>query len=617
MRASTAILRPVDMRRGSRPISLGSMVREASRNLGAFRSAYTWLFRDLLRFSKWRVLGVLTLNLVGVALQWLVVGGILIFVGELTGEGGAFQVPLLQGLELSAEVSPPVVAAWSVVVLLAVVGATGCTYRAETFGFETALRYVDRSGGKVLEGVLDTNTTSADGLPPPARQLQLVLARDQIMVLRALLVVQRSLRAILMVVVAALVLALINPILTAVVALVAAGFVGPYYLVNRRMVVAANVLDQRNVTARASISRLVEHATSRDPNEDVRRIVPALYETDPAIADRWTVLRDLMLGGQRTSAVMSGLVGTCLVAVIVAFSIFIASDQASWVAALTYIVGLNIAAGAFAQFAGQITAANRFLPHIQQYIAFFERFPSARRAASSPRPQPAPLALPPVRAPRASIPDSAAELALTTEVRLFCVWPEPIDRLNAHSLLTRLVAGSHVDAYRLREAAFFYGDPSVLPPVQVRSLLGDRSYEALLGLAVAEELASLPEGEATVLTPEVQESLSPLFRYVLGILEGVASPLLILGWKPFARLSPAERVVVLELIGPRPVIFTHVASPTGPPAGITHMAILDEHGVAGLGDARWYKKAAPAAAATAPQQPAGALSSVDDITEDA
>lgn len=605
------------MRRASRPIALGSMVREASRNLGAFRSAYTWLFRDLLSFSKWRVLGVLTLNLTGVVLQWLVVGGVLIFVGELTGEGGAFQVPLLQGLELSAEASVPVVAAWSIIALLVVIGATACTYLAESFGFETALRYVDRSGGKILGGVLDTHTTPANGLAAPARQLQMVLARDQIMVLRALLVVQRSLRAILMVAVAALVLALINPILTSVVALVTAAFLGPYYLVNRRMVVAANVLEQRNLTARTSILRLVEHATSRDPNPDVRRLVPALYATDTAIADRWTVLRDLMLGGQRTSAVMGGLVGACLVAVVVAFSIFIASDQTSWVAALTYIVGLNIAAGAFAQLAGQVTAANRFLPHIQQYVGFFERFPSAHRATASVRPEPTPIALPPVRAPDASIPDSAAELALTMEVRLFCVWPEPIDRLNVQTLLTRLAAGSSPDARRLREAAFFYGDPAGLPPVQVRSLLGDHGREALLGLAVAEELAALPDGEATVLTPAVQEGLSPLLRYVLGILEGVGSPLLILGWKSFARLSPAERAVVLDLVGPRPVIFIHVANPTGQHAGITHVAILDEHGVAGMGDAGWYKKAAPAAAAAAQRQPAGAVSSVDDIAEDA
>ncbi|MGI8574479.1 MAG: hypothetical protein ACR2MA_03875 [Egibacteraceae bacterium] len=592
------------------------MAREASRNLGAFRSAYAWLLRDLLSFSRGRVLGVVALNLSGVILQWLVVGGILIFVGELTGEGGAFQVPLLQGLELPAEASLGVVAAWSIVVLLIVVAATVCTYRAETVGFETALRYVDRSGGKILEGVLDTRTTSANGLAPPARQLQMVLARDQIMVLRALLVVQRTLRAILMVGVAACVLALINPILTAVVALVTMAFAVPYYLVNRRMVGAANVLEQRNLTARSSILRLVEHATSRDPNTDVRRIVPALYATDTAIANRWAVLRDIMLGGQRTAAVMSGLVGTCLVAVVVAFSIVIASDQASWVAALTYIVGLNLAAGAFAQLASQVTAANRFLPHIQQYIGFLDRFSSAHRASWPPQPDPDHRPLPQVRAPRPVLPWSATELTLTTEVRLLCVCPEPIDRLNAQSLLTRMVAGSQTDAGRLRDAAFFYGDPSALPPVPIRALMGDRGREALAQLALADEITGLRDGDATVLTPEVQAGLSPLLRYVLGILEGVGSELLILGWKSFARLSPAGRAVVLELIGPRPVIFTHVANPNSQPASITHTVILDDHGVAGMGDADWHKKVAPAVEATI-NQPTGVSSSVDDIADDA
>lgn len=593
------------------------MAGEITRNLGAFRSAYAWLLRDLLSFSRRRVLGVVALNLSGVLLQWLVVGAVLMFVGELTGEGGAFQVPLLQGISVPAEASFEVVGAWSIIVLLVVVASTACTYTAETVGFETALRYVDRSGGKILKGVLETRTTSVNGVAPPARQLQMMLARDQIMVLRALVVLQRSLRAVLMVAVAAPILALINPILTAVVAFVAVAFVGPYYLVNRRMVGAANALEQRNLTARSSILRLVEHATSRDPNADVRRIVPALYATDRAIADRWAVLRDIMLGGQRTAAVMSGLIGTCLVAVVVVFSIIIASDQASWVAALTYIIGLNLAAGAFTQLAAQVTAANRFLPHIQQYIEFFDRFPSTRGAPASLGSAPGHRQLPPVRAPQASLQHSATELTLSSDVRLLCVWPEPTDRLNAQSFLTRLVAGDPVDARRLREAAFFYGDPSALPPVPIRALLGDRGREALLGLAIDDEIAALRDGDATVLTPDVQEGLSPLLRYVLGVVEGVGSELVILGWKSFARLSPGERALVLDLIGPRPVIFTHVANPKSQPAGITHTVILDAHGVAGMGDAGWYREVAPTVETTVSRQRAGALSSVDDIADDA
>jgi hypothetical protein len=57
-------------------------------------------------------------------------------------------------------------------------------------------------------------------------------------------------------------------------------------------------------------------------------------------------------------------------------------------------------------------------------------------------------------------------------------------------------------------------------------------------------------------------------------------------------------------------------NPKSQPASITHTVILDDHGVAGMGDADWHKKVAPAVEATI-NQPTGVSSSVDDIADDA
>lgn len=590
--------------------------REAWRNLGAFRAAFGWLLRDLITFSRTRVVGVAALNLTGVVLQWAVVGGVLIFVGELTGEGGAFQAPLLGGVELPVSASIEVVAGWSLIVLLLVVAAAASTYGAEALGFRTALRYVDHRGGNILGAMLAARTMPATDRHPPARQLQVVLARDQIMVLRALLVLQRALRAILMVAVAAAVLALINPFLTAVVAFVTCLFVVPYYLVNRRMVSAANALEQRNLNAKLSISRLVEHATTRDPNAEVERLVPAMYASDTAIAERWSVLRDIMLGGQRTAAVMTGLVGTCLVAVVVAFSLIIARDNASWVAALTYILGLNLAAGAFAQLASQVTAANRFLPHIQEYVGFLARLGPAPHAPAGDGPVAPSARLPPLRASEPTLPDSATELWLTPESRVLCIWPEPTDRLNVQVLLGRLVGRARAE--RLREAAFFYGEASGLPPVPLHALLGPRGLEALSAIGLADEVLDLPERDATVLTPRVTEGLTPLLRYVLGLLDGIDRQVLILAWKPFAKLSAEDRGRVLEIVGARPVLFTYSAGPSRQPAEISHTVVLTRRGVAGMGDGEWYKSVAgDVQAGAAIQARAAAGVSIDDIADDA
>ena len=571
---------------GRRPRAAIDFLREAWRGLGAFRSAYGWLLRDLITFARRRVAAVVALNLLGVALQWTVVGAVLLFVGELTGEGGAFQVPLLSDVELPVEASFEVVAAWGLVVLILVLVAALSTYGAETVGFSTAQRYVESSGQHILRSALSSANRPTD-TESPAKRLQIALIRDQLMVLRALLVVQRSLRAILMVVVAAFVLALINPLLTAVVGFVAALFIVPYYLLNRRMVGAAAALEQRNLSAKLAIARTVEHATSREPNAEVRRAVLDSYATDPAIDRRWAVLRDIMLGGQRTTALMTGLVGTCLVAVVVAFSLIIASDGASWVAALTYIIGLNLASGAFIQVASLVTAANRFLPHVQDFIAYTSTFADAPEVPDEHVVTRS--ALPSVHVAGPVLPHSDTEIALASGTRLLCVCPGAVDRLNVQSLLSRLVEGSKIEARRLRDATFFCGDHSSLPPVPLHHLLGERGLGALAELDLAKEVARLPQGDTTTLTPEIQEQLSPLLRYVLGMLEGIESELLVLGWKSFARLSAEDRSRLLDLMSAQPVMFVTAGTPRKQPPEATHTAILTEHGIAGMGDAEWYQ----------------------------
>lgn len=569
------------------------LTRQAWRSLRAFQAAYAWLFRELVAFSRRRVLVVVALNLLGVVLQWIVVGAVLVFVGKLTGEGGAFQVPLLSGVDLPVEASFGVVSVWAIIVLLLVAAASVSAYSAEAIGFETARRYVDRSGRDILETTLAAQSRLTDDVDSPSRQLQILLARDHFMVLRALLLIQRALRAALMVFVAGVVLALINAVLSAVVATVATLFVIPYYLVNRRMVGASAALQQRSASAGASISRLVEHATSREPNAEMLRVVPELYPIDVAIAERWKVLQDIMLGGQRTTALMSGLIGTSLVAVVVTFGLLIARDQTSWVAALTFIIGLNFASGAFVQLAGLVTAANRFLPHIQDYIAFQHKFRPQADPTSAVMPAEPSQQLPTLRTSQPKFSTSDTELALTPGTRALCVWPGQIDRLNAHFLLSRLVDGSQPDARRLRNATSFYGDPSSLPPVSVEALLGDFGAAALVELNLLEEVERLPEGRATVLTPLVQQQLSPFLRYTLGMVEGVRSELLMLAWSPFVRLSVAERARLIELFRVKPVLFVTTATPARQPAGVTHTIVLDEGGIVGMGDAQWYKTVSP------------------------
>lgn len=601
------------------PKAIARLYRQVRDNFGAFRAAYGWLLKDLIAFSRRRVMAVVALNLTGVALQWTVIGAVLVFVGELTGEGGAFQAPLLGGIEVPVEASFWVVAAWAVCVLLLVAAAAATTYGAESIGFSTAQRYVERSGQKILGATLAMRSRLTDESDPPARRLQIVLARDQIMVLRALLVIQRSLRAGLMVGVAAIVLALINPLLTGVVAMVATAFVVPYYLVNRRMVQAATTLGERNASAQASISRLVEHATSREPNAEVLRVVPDLYPADVAIADRWSTLRDIMLGGQRTNALMSGLVGTCLVAVVVAFGVLIARDGTSWVAALTFIIALNLASGAFIQLAGQVTAANRFLPHVQEYMSFAGRLARPSEPPSDLSANGLRTPLPTVRAPDPVYATSDRELVLAAGTRALCVFPEVVDRLNVHTLLNRLVAGSETDARRLREAAFFYGDASSLPPVSARRLLGERGMQALVELGLEDEIRRLPQADATVMTPDVQERLSPFLRYALGMLEGLDSELLVLGWKGFARLTPEERTRLLSVLEARPVIFIIAGTPSKQPPEITHTIVFAENRIAGMGNAKWYKKVAPnlLEEAARPQRVGvGAGTTLDDLADD-
>lgn len=599
-------------------VSAFGLAGQARRNLGAFAAAYAWLLRDLIAFSRPRVAAVIALNLFGVALQWAVLGGVLLFVAKLTGEGGAFQAPLLGGLDLPVDASLSLITGWGAVILVLVVGAAFSTYGAEAIGFETARRYVGRSGQAILRTTL-TARTGADHGEPPARQLQRVLARDQTMILRALLVVQRSLRSFLMVGIAVIVLALINPVLTTVVVVVAAFFALPYYLINRRVVEAAASLEYRSAGARVSILRLVDHATAREPNPEIVRTVSDSYSADTAIADRWSALREILLGRQRTTAVMSALLGSCLVAIVVAFGLIIARGGASWVAALTFLLALNLASGAFIQLAGEVTAANRFLPHLQNLISFTERLEAGSTAVGDNlAPSERTGALSAVIAPHPALADSERELPLTAGTRALCVSPQALDRLNLHALVSRLVAGSVTQAQRLREAAFFYGDSSSLPGVSARALLGDHGARALDELGLGDEIDRLPDGDSTVLTPEVQDRLSGFLRYVLGVVEGVEHELIVLGWASFSRLSSHERGRLLEILQRRPVLFVTTRAPRRQPAEATHTIVLTERGIAGMGDARWYQSiAGEVARVDARQAPAVGMSAgLDDLDAD-
>jgi len=72
-----------------------------------------------------------------------------------------------------------------------------------------------------------------------------------------------------------------------------------------------------------------------------------------------------------------------------------------------------------------------------------------------------------------------------------------------------------------RRPAFFYSDASGLPAATARALLGHHGAHALHELGLGEEIERLTDGDATVLTPDVQDRLSGLLAHALGMVEGL------------------------------------------------------------------------------------------------
>jgi hypothetical protein len=94
--------------------------------------------------------------------------------------------------------------------------------------------------------------------------------------------------------------------------------------------------------------------------------------------------------------------------------------------------------------------------------------------------------------------------------------------------------------------------------------------------------------------------------------------MLILAWKPFSKLSPEDRDRVLEVIDARPVLFIHNAGPKKQPVDVTHTVVVGQHGIAGMGEAGWYRRVAGVVQAETDERARAAAGvSLDDIADDA
>lgn len=569
------------------------------RNLRAFGRAYGALLADLLATCRGRVAVVVVLSFAGIVLQVAALGVALYYVTELTAEESvAVQVPLLSGLDLPVSASAVGIAVWGFTILAMVVAAAGATYGAEVVGFTTARRYLRTRAERILASVA-TATEVPGGArrgETPTRHVQRMLGRNETIVLRALLLVQRSLRALLMVIVAAVVLALLNPVLTGIVAIVALVFTIPYYMVNRRLVEAATHLDDIGARSGQSVRRIVEAATTRQAHAVTEAYAPRLYRDDAAIERRWGTQGEILLARQRSAALLSALFGFSFVAILVTFSIFIAEGNGSWVVALTFLVALNVASAAFKELGTSITAANRFLPRVQDHLAFSS---TQTRAPSASGRNGADLAgaLPSLRAPKPTLPGSLTSVELGAQ-RIFCVCPERVDRLNLRAWLCRLSDDEH-DGWALAEAAYFCGDSSGLPPVALREVLqlehGDERRRAaflalVADLGLTREFASFSGGFDTVMGADLQAGLSAEMRLLLALAPGIIgrSRLFVIGWRVIAPASRASRLRILGTLGEVPVLLfaTRMGARQPPEASLS--LVVDSGGIAGMGDAEWH-----------------------------
>ncbi|MEX1142239.1 MAG: hypothetical protein WD993_10905 [Thermoleophilaceae bacterium] len=342
-----------------------------ARRAGAeFWAVYRWLLADVARELPLRSLAMAGLSVGAAMLQWASALVLLLYVNARISSGGDLALPVVGEVDPAIGGSDSALVAWGAIALSLVLLAAVSGYGAHALGFDIACRYARRAGGKILAAVESRpgllGTVDGGAQIDPARSLGLSLQRETMYVLRALVLIMRSVYAGAQIAVAGALVVLIEPLLTLALLSIGSLFLIPLYGVNRRAARASIAYEDANRDAARFTASLAKGVANGESAASSGEAIGE-FEQSVVVDRRLGALGGIVLAGYRSRYIVTVFSGIAGVTTVFAFALSGTDDVAGWTTALVYLAGLLMASAGLNAVSVTVTGASRFLPQVRRY----------------------------------------------------------------------------------------------------------------------------------------------------------------------------------------------------------------------------------------------------------
>jgi ABC-type multidrug transport system fused ATPase/permease subunit len=317
------------------------------------------------------------------------------------------------------------------------------------------------------------------------------------------------------------------------------------------------------------------------------------YRDSELVQDYLDTYDQIRLAQRRSILITSLFRGFLLCLILGVLGSFSIRETYSWGQLLVYVLALWQLANHVQGMMASLVNLNRFQPRILGYYEV-----QSALAEEATEPQAARLDGPLAITSRGSLEGDAGRLEVTRGDRIVYLADAALSRMEFVGVLAPLLAACPGKKPVLRAASFCSGADRC-PRLSLSAMvLGDETPSAdarahlearIAELGLAQELATLPDGSATLLSEETWSTMSQELRVALRILSLAesASEVLFIDWRLVGRLEKEFAMRLLALLDDR-ILFL-VSRDGRTECEWAGGFVVSENGkVVGVGDARWW-----------------------------
>lgn len=332
---------------------------------------------------------------------------------------------------------------------------------------------------------------------------------------------------------------------------------------------------------------------------------------------------------RRVQYLRDGFNGIALLMIVMVFGTLLASEATPWASLIAYLVALAYGIQSMDKFSRLVTVVNRQIPHVRRYVWFMQNHPK-RSLETPPVEKSAPLR---VSIGEDALPDSSPTLDLAIGSHVFCLYSHKITNVTLSDVTLALTCGDAKRADTLNSELFALTRIARIPERSLIQFLphGADTPEArdtiskwLEEFAVHAEFEKEIGGLDSVITFDCEHPLSSDLRFVLRLIPGLVSgaEFVALGWDILADVKGPTRERILRALDDRTVLLFPDDPSTALPDTATHVIVIGDTQVTGIGDRSWHEMVRREGLIETPQwlsdeqSAAAATQDDDDLDED-